>query len=94
MTEAFLEKQEKNDTRVCEVRGDAFYGLQPHLENNIGKMKVLMVHGVGGHQPGYSTEFFEKLAKELDLSVTAKAAKDIKLFDPENPEKSSILKIN
>ncbi len=87
ITEAILEKQKAEDTRVCEIWGEEFNGLRPYLDNKSGKMKVLMVHGVGDHKPGYSTEFFEKLAKELDLSVTSKAHKNIKLSAPENPEK-------
>lgn len=87
VTEAILEKQEAEDTRVCEVWGPAFSGLQPHIELRKGKMKVLMVHGVGDHQPGYSTEFFEKLAKELHLTVTAKTYKNIQLSDANNPDK-------
>jgi len=84
VTEAFLEKQESEDTRVCEIWGQAFTGLDSHgLEHN-GKVKVLMVHGVGEHQPGYSTEFYEKLAKELGLSVTSKTHKDIELSNKEN----------
>lgn len=87
ITEAILEKQESEDTRLCEIRGHAFRGLKPHLEQENSKMKVLMVHGVGDHLPGYSTEFFEKLAKELDLTVTASKHKNITLTDPEHPEK-------
>ncbi len=87
ITEAIIEKKEAEDTRLCEVWGEAFNGLKPHLDNKQGKMKVLMVHGVGDHQPGYSTQFFEKIAKELGLSVTAKAPKNIKLSDWKNPDK-------
>lgn len=87
ITEAIIEKQEAEDTRLCEVWGEGFAGLSPHLDNSKGKMKVLMVHGVGDHKPGYSTQFFEKLAKALNLSVTTKAHKNIKLSDPKNPEK-------
>jgi len=87
ITEAILEKQETEDTRVCEVWGQEFSGLKPHISQNKGLMKVLMVHGVGEHAPGYSTEFFEKLAKELGLSVTSKKHKDIQLTDRNNPEK-------
>jgi hypothetical protein len=86
VTEAFLEKQEAEDTRMCEIWGAEFSGIKPYLSNSKGKMKVLMVHGVGDHKPGYSTEFFEKLAKELDLTVTSRAHKDIKLSDPELPD--------
>jgi len=87
VTEAILEKQESEDTRVCEVWGQEFSGLKPHIKLSTGKMKVLMVHGVGDHQPGYSTEFFEKLAKELNLTVTAKTYKNIQLSDSENADK-------
>lgn len=87
ITEAILEQKEADDTRACEVWGEGFNGLKPYLENIDGRMKVLMVHGVGDHQPGYATEFFEKLAKELQLSVTSKVHKDIKLSDSEDPEK-------
>jgi len=88
VTEAILEKQEAEDERQCEVWGQEFSGLQPHLKRHPGKMKVLMVHGVGDHKPGYATEFHEKLAKELDLSVTSKAHKNIQLQDSANPDKS------
>ena len=86
--EAILEKQETEDTRVCEVWGEGFKGLNPYLDHENGIMKVLMVHGVGDHKPGYSTQFFEKLAKELDLSVTSKSHKNINLSDSKNPDKS------
>ena len=87
ITEAILEKQDNEDTRVCEITGNQFKGLKPQLEAPGRKMKVLMVHGVGNHLPGYSTEFLEKLAKELDLTVTAKAYKNITLADPKDPAK-------
>jgi len=88
ITEAILEKQETKDDRICEVWGEGFNGLEPYLDNKEGIMKVLMVHGVGDHKPGYATEFFEKLAKDLNLTVTSKAYKDINLFSSENPDKS------
>lgn len=82
ITEAILEKQDNEDTRICEITGNSFTGLKPQLETPGRKMKVLMVHGVGNHLPGYSTEFLEKLAKELDLTVTTRAYKNITLSDP------------
>ena len=87
ITEAILEKQDGEDTRVCEITGTQFTGLKPQLETPGRKMKVLMVHGVGNHLPGYSTEFLEKLAKDLDLPVTTKAYKNITLADPKDPAK-------
>lgn len=88
ITEAILEKQDNEDTRLCEIIGNQFTGLKPQLEAPGRKMKVLMVHGVGNHLAGYSTEFLEKLAKELDLPVTTRAYKNIKLADPKAPEKN------
>lgn len=88
VTEAILEKQEAEDTRVCEVWGQAFSGLGPHIELSEGKMKVLMVHGVGDHKPGYSTEFHEKLAKALNLTVTSRIHKDIQLTAGSSTEHS------
>jgi len=88
VAEAFLEKQEANDERLCEIVGTAFEGLKPNLYHaHKGRTKVLMVHGVGDHSPGYATEFSEKLAKELDLSVTSRKYKDIKLTLPNDKTK-------
>ncbi|MDD2761452.1 MAG: hypothetical protein PHH11_14325 [Methylomonas sp.] len=83
--EGILEKQEEQDTRLCEITGDKFTGLKPQLEVSGRKMKVMMVHGVGNHLPGYATEFLEKLAKELELPITAKAYKNITLASPNDP---------
>jgi hypothetical protein len=79
MVEAFFEQQAAVDTRVCEIWGKAFDGLAPFLDNRRGKLKVLMVHGVGDHLPGYATQFVEKLAAELDLPVMSAQKKNITL---------------
>jgi hypothetical protein len=75
------------DTRMCEVSGPAFAGILPMLERQdayppLGQagperptLKVIMVHGVGTHVPGYSARLSANLAQALDLSVTAPAAK-------------------
>ncbi|NOT12931.1 MAG: hypothetical protein HOP23_14040 [Methylococcaceae bacterium] len=79
MVEAYLEKQESVDTRVCEIWGKPFSGLTPFLDNRKGKLKVLMVHGVGDHLPGYATQFVEKLANELNLTAMSTQQKNITL---------------
>lgn len=88
VTEALIEKPSTEDTRLCQVWGSPFNGLAAALEKHQGKTKVLMVHGVGDHLPGYSTEFLEKLAKELNLTVKSRAYKDIPLISPSFPEKN------
>jgi len=87
IVEAVMERQDTVDTRLCEITGEKFNGIKPQLEVPDRKMKVLMVHGVGNHLPGYATQFLEKLTKELDLTVTAKAYKNITLADPKDPTK-------
>jgi hypothetical protein len=88
VVEAVMEKQKEDDTRVCEVWGKTFNGLAPFLDSNHGKMKVLMVHGVGDHLPGYATQFLEKLAQELNLTVMASHQKNITLTDRFNANKN------
>ncbi len=66
VTRALLGRSEEaaKDTRLCEVSGPAFSGIQPLLEHQVGYpplgkagpdrpiLKVIMVHGVGTHVPG------------------------------------------
>ena len=86
MAEAVLEKYNTEDTRVCQVRGKPFLGLDASLNKLEGKTKVLMVHGVGDHFPGYATEFLEKLAKELKLTAKVSNYKEIQLMSSSEPE--------
>ncbi len=85
VAEAVLEKSSAEDTRACQVRGKSFAGIAPGLAKSQGKTKVLMVHGVGDHWPGYSTEFLEKLAKELKVTAKISNYKDIKLMSSNDP---------
>ncbi|MGR9085914.1 MAG: hypothetical protein ACU841_02445 [Gammaproteobacteria bacterium] len=87
VTEAILEKTEKEDTRVCQVWGKPFAGIDATLAKSKGKTKVLFVHGVGDHIPGYTTEFLEKLAKELNLNARSEEQKNIQLSAPLVPGK-------
>jgi hypothetical protein len=76
------------DTRQCEVTGPAFAGILPLLERQDGFpplgqagperpiLKVIMVHGVGTHVPGYSARLSANLARSLGLDVIAPEAKE------------------
>ena len=86
--EAVLEKSEKEDTRQCQVWGQPFTGIETDLTQRNQKTKVLFVHGVGDHMPGYTTEFLEKLAKELNLNVRSEGQKNIGLSAPLFPGKN------
>lgn len=80
--EAVLEKSENEDTRQCQVWGKPFAGIEADLAKKKGKTKVLFVHGVGDHYPGYTTQFLEKLGKELNLNVRSEGQKNIELNAP------------
>ncbi|MBT5221614.1 MAG: hypothetical protein HOM15_02075 [Gammaproteobacteria bacterium] len=86
VTTAFLNKQKEEDLRECRVDGKPFAGMQGGFDRSNNLLKVLMVHGVGTHIPGYSTQFQEKLAKELGLNEMSSHYKEIKLVNKEYPD--------
>ena len=90
VAEAVLE-QEKEDTRACYAEGPATSGLAALLdeqerERQTGpadrQLKVLMVHGIGRHIPGYSGRLTEHLMLALGLTIRDKTIKEIVLRDP------------
>lgn len=90
---ALLRQDTKEDTRQCYVRGPAFNGIEQLITDTeqqgpSGKeLKVLMVHGIGRHLPGYSTRLAENLARELDLDVVEREPKVLTLrLTMERPE--------
>ena len=87
IVQAVLEKTDNKDTRQCQVWGKPFAGIAGDLAKSEGKSKVLFVHGVGDHIPGYTTQFLEKLAKELNLNVRSEGQKNIELTTPLIPGK-------
>jgi len=80
----------KEDTRRCYVRGPTFDGIEQLIEKaeqagpNSGEdVKVIMVHGIGTHLPGYSTRLAENLARELKLDIVGREPKTLTLrFNP------------
>jgi len=86
--EAVLEKSESEDTRQCQVWGQSFTGIEADLAQKNKKTKVLFVHGVGDRYPGYTTQFLEKLAKELNLDARSEGQKNIQLTTPLFPDRS------
>ena len=85
------------DTRLCEVSGPAFSGILPMLERQAGYpplaeagpgrpiLKVIMVHGVGTHVPGYSARLSANLAQALGLGVVAPEPKGFPIEAPAFP---------
>ncbi len=85
---AVMKKSEEDDVRVCQVWGKPIIGIEYGLLNKQAETHVLMVHGVGNHEPGYATEFMEKLSAELDLNVRSRITKNITLTDPRDTNKN------
>ncbi len=86
VTEAILE-QKPEDTRQCDITGPAFDGITKSVERHVLEgpnhtTKVLMVHGISKHLPGYSAPFQEKLARSLGLTSMEQDYKEIKLQSP------------
>jgi len=82
-----LASSKKEDTRACQIWSKGFEGIDVSLNKTKGKTKVLMVHGVGHHLPGYATHLYENLARELGLPVVDMPPKELTLFHEFNPSK-------
>ena len=84
VAEAVLE-QKTDDLRQCSIQGAAFDGLRQSLEQQSqadGVTKVLMVHGIGPHLPGYANRFRDGITLALGLDITAADRKTITLANP------------
>jgi hypothetical protein len=93
IAEAVLDsKNRKEDTRICYIRGRPIEGIKTFLDaqeavarQGTAKhhiLKVLMVHGIGSHQPGYSTRMAENLARALHLDRVQENYKQFRLSFP------------
>ena len=80
-----LVKDVMNDSRRpldrCEVEGFAYPGTDSYLGGG-RVLKVLMIHGVGLHHPGYSRRLQENLAANIGLDVISRLPKNIRLLSP------------
>lgn len=86
VTEAVIDRQgQEEDTRQCEIEGTSFGGIRESLDRQVPNSpqitKVLMVHGISSHLPGYSSRFQKKLYENLDLTTTEPTVKTIQLDD-------------
>lgn len=82
-------REETPDSRRCLVRGRPFEGLEAMIARQVASgeqsdrvLKVLMVHGIGSHQPGYATTLAENLARALSLPSFREGVKQFELSSP------------
>jgi len=81
IAQAILE-QKKEDVRLCQIIGEPFQGIFPLVKDSTRTTKVLMVHGVGKHIPGYSAQLLQGLSTEMALNHISKVTKKIDLIKP------------
>lgn len=97
VTEALMgdKGEQVEDTRQCFVRGRPFPGLETYMQQQEREnesatadrrvLKVLMVHGIGSHKPGYATRLAENLARALALPQVGEKDKEFLLSHPQFP---------
>jgi len=88
IVQGLMDDSQEKDTRACRIWSGGFDGINASIDKTEGKTKVLMVHGVGHHIPGYSTILIENLMRELELPVMAMPYKELTLSDVEAPSKN------
>jgi hypothetical protein len=102
ITQAFLE-QETEDTRECWITGRSFDGLDSlfHAENEpasgtsvADKLKVLMVHGIGNHAPGYSRRLQDGLIAEYGFESMDEIIRTIDMRHPLYPDSLGVLRVH
>jgi hypothetical protein len=102
ITQAYLE-QEKEDTRECWITGRAFDGLDSQLRaenepasatSDSDQLKILMVHGIGNHAPGYSRRLQDGLVEEFGFEQMDETIKTIPLSHPAYPDTLGVLRVH
>ncbi|MGI9568570.1 MAG: hypothetical protein ACR2PH_02255, partial [Desulfobulbia bacterium] len=102
VTQAFLEHKVE-DTRQCWISGRSFGGLENlyKTESDLNasdsvqdKLKVLMVHGIGHHEPGYSRRLQDGLVTESGFDSTDETIKTIRITHPAYPDSLGILRVH
>ena len=71
-----------DDDLLCQIEGKPFQGIFPLIKDSANTTKVLMVHGVAKHEPGYSTQLLQGLANKMRLNQISEITKNITLTDP------------
>jgi len=102
ITQAYLE-HETEDTRECWITGREFDGLDSLFQGEnepasgtsaSDQLKILMVHGIGNHAPGYSRRLQDGLVAEYGFESTDETIKTIAMRHPSYPESLGVLKVH
>ena len=102
ITAAIMESEAKDD-RQCWITGRSFEGLDDLFKAEVdgnssggapAMLKVMLVHGIGTHVPGYSRHMLDGLIAELGFKNTDETVKTIELSHPEFPDGLGVLTVH
>ncbi len=96
VTRGLVAEDEEKPPRPCDITGPAFQGISERLdrlqlsgptalggESSSPTLKVMMIHGIGTHPPGYSARFQSNLSKVLGLTKREEKIKELGLRAPD-----------
>ncbi|MDJ0777118.1 MAG: hypothetical protein QNJ85_04585 [Gammaproteobacteria bacterium] len=83
VTEAILDRNTE-DTRQCWINGREFDGMDRLFEradgSDIARLKILKVHGIGTHTPGYSQRLQNGLIENFGFTAMDETVKTISMI--------------
>jgi hypothetical protein len=99
ITEAIMQ-HEVEDERRCWIAGRSFDGLNNLFrasaepgDDLISSLKIMTVHGIGSHVPGYSRRLINSLVSEFHLTRMAENVKTVPLAHPDYDGDLGILSV-
>ena len=102
ITEAILDRKSE-DTRQCWITGREFDGLESQFgadidqatgTSSLDQIRVLKVHGIGNHEPGYSRRLQDGLVAEFEFEAMDETVKTVSLIHPNYPGSLGILRVH
>jgi hypothetical protein len=97
VTEAIMDRQSE-DTRQCWINGREFDGLERLFDqdegNSVARLKVLKVHGIGSHKPGYSQRLQNGLIQEFGFTAMDETVKTIAMAHPNHDGELGTLRVH
>ncbi len=69
-----------NELSLCDIQGVQYAGLESQLAES-DTLKVLIIHGVGTHHPGYSDKLQLNLMTKMGVNQKSRLSKNITLLD-------------
>lgn len=97
VTEAILDQQTE-DTRQCWINGREFNGLEQLFhqadDSSVARLKVLKVHGIGSHVPGYSQHLQNGMIEEFGFTAMDESVKQIAMAHPSHDGDLGTLRVH